>query len=235
MGRNEANRRPAGARVLALLLGLLLTSVGAVALAPAASAHSVLLSSDPADGSAVARVPATVVLTFNEPIQSSTMEVAVTASSGVSVTEVKATVSGTVITQPLPDDLPNDEYTVAYRVISVDGHPVSDTIAFSINDSRSTAEPLGAKDVPYQVGGSTKQAQGETATYAKVLYIALPLFILALLVGVITTRGRYRERNPRDEGDHLANPFVLTRADADREPPKEHIHTRPDITRDRES
>lgn len=235
MTRNVANRRSPGLRALGLLLGLLLGMFGAVALAPAASAHSVLLNSSPADGSGVARVPASVILTFNEPIQASTMQVAVTASSGVSVTDVDATVSGSVITQELPNDLPNDDYTVAYRVVSVDGHPVADSITFTINDPTVSAEPLGANDVPYQVGGSTRKSQGETALYAKILYVVLPLAIGLLLLGVIQTRGRFRARNPKDEGDGMASPFVLKRADEGAEQPKEHVHTRPDISRDRES
>lgn len=235
MRRIVANRRGVGARAAAVLAALGLALGGALILAPAASAHSVLLSSSPGDGSSVPSAPTTVSLAFNEPIQASTMEVAVTASSRVLVTEEDPTVSGTVITQKLPPDLPNDTYTVAYRVISVDGHPVSDSVTFSVDNPSSTEEPLGANDVPYQVGGSRRIAQGETALYAKVLYVALPALIGVLLLGLIKTRGRYRERNPRDEGEGMASPFILPRADADtREEPKEHVHTRPDISRDRD-
>lgn len=217
-----------------LLIALLISFAGALFLAPGASAHSVLLSASPADDASLKTAPTVVVLTFSEPIQVTTMELAVTASSGVTVTKEKATVVGAVITQQLPTNLPNDDYTVAYRVISVDGHPVTASITFSVNDSSSTKEPLGSNNQPYQLGGSTRVATGQTATYAKVLYVGIPLLIGLLLLGVIKTRGRYRDRNPRDEGDGMASPFVLVRADAaDRQEPKEHIHQRPDITRDR--
>lgn len=230
---NVANRRRLGARAAVLLGALLMSMTGALVLATGASAHSVLLSASPADGSSLKTAPSVVVLTFSEPVQTTTMEVAVTATSGVVVTTEKATVVGAVITQKLPTNLPNDDYTVAYRVISVDGHPVSASITFSVNDPSSTTEPLGSNNQPYQVGGSTRVATGETALYAKALYVAIPVLIGLLLVGVIKTRGRYRDRNPRDEGDGMASPFVLTRADAaDREEPKEHIHRRPDIVRD---
>lgn len=224
-----------GARVLVLLGAVLISMAGALFLAPGASAHSVLLSASPADGSSLSKAPSAVVLTFNEAIQSTTMEVAVTASSGVTVTREKATAYGAVITQQLPANLPNDDYTVAYRVISVDGHPVTASTTFAVNNPSSTTEPLGSNNQPYQLGGSTRVASGETAAYAKVLYLAIPLLIGVLLLGVIKTRGRYRDRNPRDEGDGMASPFVLVRADAaDREEPKEHVHKRPDIVRDRE-
>jgi methionine-rich copper-binding protein CopC len=233
--RIVANRQRLGARALALLGAVLVGLAGLVVLAPGASAHSVLLSAVPADGSSLDSAPPVVVLTFSEPIQSSTMQLAVTASSGQSVIAEEATVAGTVITQKLPTTLPNDDYTVAYRVISVDGHPESAALTFSVNDPSSTAEPFGLNDRRYQVGGSTKVASGETALYAKILYPVIPLLILFLLVGLIKTRGRYRDRNPRDEGDGMSNPFVLARADAaDRVELKEHIHTRPDIIRDRE-
>lgn len=232
--RNVASRWEVGARALALLAALLLSFAALLALAPAASAHSVLLSASPADGASLDTAPSVVVLTFNEPIQSTTMQLAVTASSGVTVTTEKATVSGAVVTQRLPTNLPNDDYTVAYRVISVDGHPVTDSVGFSVNDSSSTTEPLGSNNQPYQVGGSRRVATGETALYAKILYLLIPLLIGLLLLGVIKTRGRYRDRNPRDEGDGMASPFVLARADAnERQDPQEHVHTRPDIVRDR--
>ena len=234
MRRTVANRRRVGARAAAVLAALGLALGAALATAPAASAHSVLLSSSPAAGSSVATSPEDITLAFNEPIQASTMEVAVTASSRVVVTEEKPTVSGTIITQKLPPDLPNDTYTVAYRVISVDGHPVSESLTFSVDDPASTQEPLGANDVPYQVGGSKRIAQGETALYAKVLYLALPLLIGLLVVGVVRTRGRYRVRNPKEDGDGLVNPFMIPRAKSEPETPQEHIHTRPDITRDRD-
>ena len=121
----RVNRPTMGARVLVLLGAVLISMAGALFLAPGASAHSVLLSASPADGSSLSKAPSAVVLTFNEAIQSTTMEVAVTASSGVTVTREKATAYGAVITQQLPANLPNDDYTVAYRVISVDGHPVA--------------------------------------------------------------------------------------------------------------
>ena len=232
--RIVANRRGPGARALAVLTALLMCLAGVLALAPAASAHSVLLSSSPADGSSVGTAPTVVTLTFNEPIQATTMEVAVTATSGVTVNDEKATVAGAVITQKLPTNLPNDMYTVAYRVISVDGHPVSAAISFSVDNPSSTTAPLGSTDKPYQVGGSTQVASGETAMYAQVLYLAIPVLIGVLLLGLIKTRGRYRERNPKDEGDGMASPFILPRADAGREEPKEHVHARPDIVRDRE-
>jgi methionine-rich copper-binding protein CopC len=235
MTQTVANGQRLGTRALALLGAVLVSLASLVVLAPGASAHSVLLSSVPADGASLGTAPSVVVLTFTEPIQSSSMQFAVTASSGQSVTTEKATVAGTVITQKLPKSLPNDDYTVAYRVISVDGHPVSAELTFSVNDPSATAEPLGLNNQRYQVGGSTKVASGETALYAKILYPVVPLLILFLLVGLIKTRGRYRDRNPRDEGDGMSNPFVLARADAaDRVELKEHIHTRPDIIRDRE-
>ncbi|MCW2602752.1 MAG: copper-binding protein [Pseudonocardiales bacterium] len=235
MRRIVANRQVLGVRAFAVLAALLLALGTGLALAPGASAHSVLLSAVPADGSSLASAPSEVVLTFNEPIQTTTVQMAVTASTGVTANTEKATVAGAVITLKLPANLPNDEYTVAYRVISVDGHPVQASVAFSVDNPSATAEPLGSNDRPYQVGGSTKVAQGETAMYAKVLYLLVPVLIGVLLLGLIKTRGRYRERNPKDDGEGMASPFILPRADAGQRPePTEYVHTRPDVTRDRD-
>jgi methionine-rich copper-binding protein CopC len=226
-----------GAAVLTALFALTVSLCGAVAVAPAASAHSILLSAVPAAGSELDGAPDEVVLTFNEPIQASTLQVAVTAASGASVTDGDPDVDGAVITQHLRTNLPNDEYTVAYRVTSVDGHPVRAALTFSVADSASTAPPLGAEATSGYYGDrdGTPAAQGETSLFAKVLYVALPLLTALLVFGVIRTRGRYRSRNPNDDGDAMLSPFAVKRAALPPEPkPQDHVYVRPDISRDPE-
>jgi methionine-rich copper-binding protein CopC len=202
-----------------LAVGLVASSAAVLAVAPGASAHSVLLSSSPEDKATLSTAPTEVVLTFNEPIQGTTMQLAVTGAAETSVTTQKPTVAGTVITQKLPADLPNDVYTVAYRVISVDGHPVAKSLSFTVNDPSSTAAPI-TEGPPSGSDGKAAEpsASGSTSTLAKVLYVVLPLLAVLLLIGTIKTKVNYARRNPRE---------------ADLPPPQ--MHSRPNITRDRES
>lgn len=103
-----------------------------VTLVPAASAHAGLESVSPADGATLTKAPTKVVLTFAEDIASIGTVVKVTGPAG-SVVSGSRVVSGPKVTQPLSADLVSGAYTVTFRVVSADGHPVSGTTHFTLN------------------------------------------------------------------------------------------------------
>ncbi|ROO83771.1 hypothetical protein EDD29_1280 [Actinocorallia herbida] len=106
--------------------------------APAApaSAHTALSGSSPADGAKVDSV-AEVVLTFNEEVRSG--QVVIQNAAEKPVHKGKVTVSGTDVTRKVRDALPAGKYTVGYRVISADGHPVTGTLTFTVTGAAPTA------------------------------------------------------------------------------------------------
>jgi methionine-rich copper-binding protein CopC len=98
-----------------------------------ASAHAELLSSDPADGSTVTSRPSTVTLTFGEDIdpKRARSRVEVDGGDGFSYSfDPRPRVEGTEVIIPLGQTKSAGEYTVTYRVVSEDGHPVEGSIAF---------------------------------------------------------------------------------------------------------
>ncbi|GAB2869698.1 copper resistance CopC family protein [Streptomyces mayteni] len=117
--------RAAGALLCAVV------AIGAVH-APPASAHTGLTSSDPADGAELSTAPASVTLTFSDPMDAEYSQVAVTDADESSVTEGEPRVDGSLVTQPLAADVPPGRYAVAYRVVSADGHPVSGGLGFRV-------------------------------------------------------------------------------------------------------
>lgn len=123
-------------RVLVLLLLTLFAGVG---FPGAASAHSELISSTPADGSSLDAAPAQVVLTFSEDIRPEGALVQVTDGEGLAMTDGKLTLDGPKVTQPLSAQLHPGNYTITYKVVSADGHPISDAIAFTLSDAAGTA------------------------------------------------------------------------------------------------
>ena len=117
----------AGALVLGA--GLLLVVVGA---APA-SAHASLVRSSPADQSSVATGPSRVKLTFDENIRMPSV-ILVTGSDGASVVAGKTSVVDNIASIPVKTG-PSGNYTVAYRVVSADGHPVSGRLSFTVGSA----------------------------------------------------------------------------------------------------
>jgi len=142
-------------RRLATLAALLVALVPGLLLATAhpASAHAALISSDPADGSSVETLPGEVTLEFNEAIADPAY-VVVTAPDGVRVNVGDATVAGPQVTQALDAQglaLPAGTYTLAYRVVSADGHPISGEQTFEVAtptaaDTTASTEDTGSTD-----------------------------------------------------------------------------------------
>lgn len=103
-----------------------------------AFAHAQLLSSSPANGAALPTAEE-VVLTFNESISPDFVQLAGTGPDG-DIIEGDAVVDGPVLTQAIRATA-NGEYTLTYRVVSADGHPVSGEVTFTLTDTENDDAP----------------------------------------------------------------------------------------------
>lgn len=130
----EAVRTARRVAVPFLLLGLLL--VGPIG-APA-SGHAALVDSDPEPDAAVPALPRSLELEFNEPIGSS-VEVAVTAPDGEPVVVSSIRADDRFVRADLAASTVSGDYVVAYRVVSVDGHPVSGQYAVTVTEGAEAA------------------------------------------------------------------------------------------------
>ena len=132
-------RRMASVAVATALLGG--ATAPALVLAPAASAHAVLLSVDPEDGAKLETSPEQVVLTFNEEVNQNFASVAVTSEEDRTNRAVgEPVVEGPNVTVQI-EDLPPGAYTVGYRVTSVDGHVVGGSSVFTVAGDGSAGAP----------------------------------------------------------------------------------------------
>lgn len=122
------------ARHVALPLLILLTAALALLGAGPASAHSALVSTDPADGSTLRTAPTAVTLTFNEDVKGQFSKVIVTDPEGRQVAEA-ATVAGTVVSARLPAGLVDGRYRVVYSVVSADTHRIAGELHFTLATS----------------------------------------------------------------------------------------------------
>jgi hypothetical protein len=119
-----AHRRAAQVAVLVLAVLLLRAS-------PAA-AHTELTASTPSPGAVVASTTAEVVLTFSGRVQGDFSTVAVTGPDGADRARGPLAVRGGRVVQGLDAPLAAGAWTVAYRVIAADGHPVTGTVPFTV-------------------------------------------------------------------------------------------------------
>jgi len=113
---------------------LVLAGLGLFALAAPAFAHNSLTGSNPVDEATLDAGPAEVVLTFDQPVQAGEglNSVAVTGPDGKQWQGGPATVDSNVVTTPVRELGPKGVYTIGYRIVSADGHPVSGELKFTL-------------------------------------------------------------------------------------------------------
>lgn len=121
-----------GRVVAALLLGLVGFAVAGTWASAPASAHDQLIGSSPAADAVLDAAPSDVTLTFNADVLPISPTIIVRDAAGAVVVDAEPTVSGAVVSTPLPADLPPGTYAVVWRVVSTDGHPIEGTFAFTI-------------------------------------------------------------------------------------------------------
>ena len=183
-----------------------------VVMAPTASAHADLQVSTPEDGESLEIAPEEIRLTFSEELFEELVEISILDAAGdlYSTIEVEQTPPpGTDVIFPWPTKAPPGEYSIAYRVVSADGHPVTGTISFSYaatavepspsdtapqptpSDSTPSAEsstPAASPATESSTSSSTDSSSGTT----------LVVLGVVLLLGVIATSAiiaRARQRN----------------------------------------
>lgn len=153
----RVRRRMASVAMASALIGGVATAP-ALVLAPAASAHSVLLSVDPEDGAQLEASPEQVVLTFNEDVNQNFASVAVTSEDDRANRAIgDPTVEGPEVSAQI-EDLPPGAYTVGYRVTSADGHVVSGSSVFTVAGDGSTGNAQAGE------GDAGAGAEGEAGS-----------------------------------------------------------------------
>jgi hypothetical protein len=182
------------AALLAAAASIAVPAVLALTAAPA-QAHNELLSSSPAERAQLTALPRVVELTFAETADPRFVKIAATGPDGRSVAAGTPTVSGTVVRQPLSPGAASGAYTVAYRVVSKDGHPVQGSVTFtatlaagstSPTASPSSTEPgVGTADQP-----TRKVAKVEKDSRGWLLYLVGSLGTLALIGVALVMRSR---------------------------------------------
>ena len=116
--------------LLAIAASFAVPAFLALSAAPA-SAHNELLSSNPADRAKLTALPPAVVLTFAEPANPRFLRIAATGPDGQSMAAGAPVAAGASVRQPLTAASASGRYTVAYRVVSQDGHPVQGSVSFT--------------------------------------------------------------------------------------------------------
>jgi methionine-rich copper-binding protein CopC len=171
--------------------------------AGSAAAHTALTGSDPADGATVGTPPAVVTLTFTGAISPMFATVAITDKNGRNWVAGAPTVTGAQLRASVSPDLHDGGvYTVGYRVVSADGHPVSGSVAFTVTGaSVPSAPPSSIAVAPPSTTVETPTAEAPAGMDTKTSIITAGALGL-LLGGIIAfwqSRRHKRKYLPLDD------------------------------------
>jgi len=171
------------------LTALALTGVALLGMATPALAHNVIIGSDPANNASVAAGPSTISLTFDQYVQGADVnQIAVTGPNGGQWAEGPISVVNNVISAPLRPLGPAGKYTVGYRVLSADGHPVTGEFSFSL--TAAGAGTPATVDAARSPGSASQAAPASSSTGIPIwVWIAGAVVLLALGLTVALRTG----------------------------------------------
>lgn len=188
MSRAWSIRTLRGTATVALALALLVPS------GPAA-AHTDLESSSPAEGEIRQGPPEEITLTFSEPVSVDLAVIALTSGDGEPERLAPEQIDPTTIGVAPGDAERFGSWTVAYRVVSDDGHPITGTVEFNVRDagesSSTTVGPSSAtspSDASSPANGTPGgQSDRETSNDPPSRTVSTVVIGLITLGGVVLT------------------------------------------------
>lgn len=156
-----------------------------VGLAAPAYAHSRLVGTSPTAHATVTEPVGEVTLTFNEPVKGRFSTIVVDGPGGVSYSQGAVRVIDNTAHQSVYP-LRSGAYTVAWRIVSADGHPVSGEFAFTMTVPAGQ-EPTGLP--PANPPVSTVDDTGAAGSWAWPAAGAVSLAVV-VFAGVLARRRR---------------------------------------------
>ena len=145
----------------------------ALAAAPSAFAHAILQQSTPENGSVVRLSPAAVTLRFNEAVETAFGSIRIYDCSGGRVDAGKiGRPNDRSVSVAVGKRLPAGTYTVTWRVISADSHPVAGAFTFSVKTAKNAGQ---CKNV---FGKGTPGSVDALFKFARALDFALILLVV---------------------------------------------------------
>lgn len=145
------------------LLSVLVAGLAVMGLAAPASAHSQQIGSSPAADEVVATAPSEVLVEFDSALVDMGAAVAVRGQDEESITTGPLSIGDRSLSVPVDPAAPPGTYTVAYRVVSEDGHTITSTFQYTVEGDAPPAVESAAA-APQPVADSTTASSTDAAS-----------------------------------------------------------------------
>lgn len=187
--------------VAVLVLLALLVPVSSV------SAHDAVTGTNPEDGQSVDAVPEAIEISFTNAPLAMGSEVLIADAEGKDWAAGDVEIVDNMAVQPISPEAPAGEYTVTWRVVSSDSHPIEGSFAFTVTETASAESPAStpspeqteagpAEPEQPQTGEAQQPATGEADEGLPMSFvIILALLVTALVIVVVAVMARRRLEN----------------------------------------
>lgn len=146
-------------QLLSVVLGPFVLAAVLLGFSAPASAHDAAETSSPAQGATVATPPEQVSVTFNKQPLGLGSRFSVKDSTGTEWADGAVEIVDNVASQKLKSGAPAGPYTVSWRVVSSDSHPIEGTFGFTAA-AAAGAPPSDASASAAASGGSSTAPAG---------------------------------------------------------------------------
>jgi len=170
---------PVRARILSPIVALGVLGIFVLGATPA-YAHDQLVGSTPADGTSLATAPKRITLFFEEPPAAGFTSLTVTAPDGSRVDSGSHVTRGSTLMTTLRPLTVCGHYTVTFRIMSDDGHPIAGTLGFTL--ARAAAGKATSAGSNRSVAQSPAPPAGPSADSQSFGPTWLPLGVVAAAV-----------------------------------------------------
>lgn len=169
---------------------LLLACVLIILIPKSASAHAYVVKSNPTENEILKKAPSVVKIEFDEDIQVSsfnTLYVRDTSGKRVDLKDAHIdTKNKKLLEVGLKENLKNGLYSIQWKVISADGHPIQGVIPFRIGLAEAGADDIQVEEMGYVPQIDMIMERG-------ILYTSFSLFIGVLFFNLIMYKGNVIE------------------------------------------
>jgi methionine-rich copper-binding protein CopC len=175
-------------QLLGVLLGTLVLAAALLGAIAPASAHDAAESSSPAAGTTVPAPPEKVSVTFNRNPLALGSQIAVNDAAGNNWADGSVEIVDNVAAQKLKPGAPAGEFTVVWRVVSSDSHPIEGSFKFTATAAAAGAAAVPANPVPTlstpQPGATVTPAEpraSEPFPWSIVIFVGTAVGLLVVL------------------------------------------------------
>jgi methionine-rich copper-binding protein CopC len=187
-------------QLLSVFLGVVFFVAAVLFSAGPASAHDAAESSSPAQGATVATPPEKVSITFNRDPLALGSQIKVADAAGTNWAEGAVEIVDNVASQKLKEGAPAGKFTVVWRVVSSDSHPIEGSFTFTATAGAAGSTPSAQVPTAGTAEPGTVPAPEKAPDASQPFPWSLVIFAGTAL-GILVALGVLAKRNLKPAGE----------------------------------